>query len=1386
MHRKNTWIFYFFIILFTALISMNLIWRFTPIKTEIKAGLEEKLRPYLGENFTIQDFSLGFGFISLYDLKAAGKNKNFQLQLQEVQIGFSIHKLLLHRFNVLKVIESVTFKNPHLVVYAKKSSQSPDTSQRSLDFTRVLQGFQQLSEIDRILINDGLIIWKKDEGKNITLLQHADGYLIVQAQNQVLLDVEGNIFNSPQSALHLAGTIDLARERWQASALIRESDLPDGFPFLNGDNFYFTGLRVKGLLKMKCPSFDLNDIELEGTIKAAYLKAVLFNQEIQTGPFDLTFEGQKMNISPVVGIAGDGHFNLVGNLGEIFKPGLYFSLDFDNYSARNLVKSVPILELLNKGKLQGHVEINGRISDLKITGTVYSSKLYYAFVPFYRSQLKFVYDNRSKIWTFNELKVHAIGLDHRGTGYINFVRNKIRLNLTSTATLGPEALQILDRLNNCQMVYRTTFEGDFPTLTFGGEVQGVIYHNQDTLLTARTRYTLVDDVIKLESTEAYPNDWSFHAEVSNLWDEPVFDILEVKDVPFDSLSTLAVVHWLSKRFRSDFYFSGPVNYPSGKVNFVDRHSGNTFFSFQGAAVKLFQTGLKFKGNFIFQTSPRRIRGQVELVDKNDHIVVSLKSPHMVNGQVVIASGEEAPFSGKFRFENIPLRQYVGANTRFYEALQEGTVSGEMIISGTNQAPEINFKMNANDFIINQNGYYTANVSGKLENNHLRIYDSWIKLNNQPILKADVRWNILTDSLLAHFSGNNIESNFLAATLFKNNQLIKGNFAYRVTLEGNFDRPQIRGDLNFEEGMLLDRPFDKIVAVLEDSIPAPARLFDFGKHIIKIHKFSFLNKRRYNIKGYGLLPVDTRGALDLYLEADGNVLAELPNLLDFFQNPDCVGQLRIHLTGSRERPELSAGSLEIYNGSLQFSSVIPPLNELRAKIYKNEDDRDVHIEYLEGKIDNRYAKISNIFTPPPTAPDLQPWDFENIGLNLGILVLETEEKGIPLSIPGLMMPNDIGYFATAGKVEGEKFYFAGPVKRPHARGQVILYDCRVTYPFLISEEASTEEEDKVLDFLMNMEWDVKAKVGLGTRYFVDIPAVIGKVYLDLNIDNVSPGLLFTGRLADESFRVTGEVESTRGQVEYLDINFKVDKFGAIFNPFELYPEVYGRAYTTVRDSTNFPKDIYLELYAIDPETKEEVQRGRWEDFRFKLVSSSPTIGETQDQVLAYLGYSLNNLRNKAGSVGLTLTENYLFRPLFRPLERKLERGFHLDYVRLKSNFASNLFYFGLQNQVQLTPNPNIYGPSYTTAFHPALLLFQSTELTLGKYLWQNIYLTYSGQLVAVYDESKIGFNHRFGIEYRLLRNLLLEFEYDKFLINPEFYNQGALSDFRIRLRHSFNF
>lgn len=248
---------------------------------------------------------------------------------------------------------------------------------------------------------------------------------------------------------------------------------------------------------------------------------------------------------------------------------------------------------------------------------------------------------------------------------------------------------------------------------------------------------------------------------------------------------------------------------------------------------------------------------------------------------------------------------------------------------------------------------------------------------------------------------------------------------------------------------------------------------------------------------------------------------------------------------------------------------------------------------------------------------------------------------------------------------------------------------------------------------------------------------------------------------------------------------MERFAVEFNKFSNNPDVSGRAYTTIRDSIgSVPKTIYLDLYTIDPNTGREIKVTNLDNLRFKLVSAEPKYGETQEQVLASMGYSIDNISEKASSIGGAVADRYLIRPLLRPVERLLEKQLGFDMVRVHSNVAKNLFYNSLGSSINPTIDNRYYANPFTsnTSY---LHLFQNSEIIVGKYLTQDLYLTYTGRLVSIYNQNKTSFdfNHSIGIEYRFFQNMLLEFQYDREsmgiynLSRPNYYIQ----DFKIRLR-----
>lgn len=1391
MKHKRSWHFYLFIILISAALGWYLLWNFTPVKTEIKTLLVKKLQPYLGELFLINDFSPGFNSLSFYKLRAADENATFSLELEEIRISFNPLKLIIHKFQIPHCITSVTLVNPKFNLYYSEKSAPAGNGAIPMEklFQDIFSSIQKFPAINYISIEDGGIYLKTSGSKEFPLLNRLAGRVSYSSRaEQADLSLRGEFLGAANSSITLTGAVDFPARNLSADLILDECIITSNWPFWKLGFLQLENARLVGRLGITNRGFSPDSLAVEGIIRVRDFSIYIHNQHARAAEFNLRFSRRGVVIEPFACEIEDGVGEFSGAVPDLFRPEADWNLEVAQYSAANLKKSHSIFEYAYQGKIAGRAAFNGPFDSLKITANLRCPALLYAVVPFDNVQLSLKYNTQSKLMEFPYLRADFMKFRTQGTGAVDFVDHRIKLDLDSDITVEENYFSILDALNGGKIMLHTDFGGDFNAKLFGGVFKYQV-HGQDSLFVkGRGPFILQDQFFDFAlHSEELTDDFAIKGTVRNLFSDPEVARLEVNDFPALRFTQNPLAAGFLTGRAVNFDFTGPYNLLHARMNIGSRERRRDIFSVAANIHDIFMENQKIKGQFTASTAPQLLQGDFELAFSEEGMFTRIDAENLFHGELFSGARPEAPFQGNIRIERFSIADYLQNSPAMAAVFEEGVLHGEMAAEGTVNNPRLRFNLEATDFIVNRVGYYDTRFSGALENNLLNFDNFWVRLNGEQVFNADFAWDLRSDSLKLAIRAENVESNFLAETVFRDPEIIRGNFSYTITAAGPMSRPAVYGDVQIKNGLFKNNPFDTIILAFEDSVAAGEPYWELDNHLIRVRKFIYINHDEYTVEGEGIIGIDPDAPLNLRVSARGNVLAELPKLLPYFKNPDCEGNLSARIIGTRSRPALEEMRLQIFSGSLEFDGVIPPLTQLKAEVELAGAGNFIHIKTIEGLIGNRRARIFNLPEVTVDATRLAPWVFDEVGMNFGVLALETAEQGIPLAIPGMMEEGDIGYFAAAGKKPGEKFYFAGPPELPQARGTLTLYNCRVTFPFIgmYDDDEKFYEDNKVVDFLMNMRWDITALPGRNNHYFVKVPAYVGEVFMELDIDNASPGLDFTGRLVDESFRVEGEVESTRGQVEYLDVKFRVERFGAEFNRFEIFPEVYGRAYTTVRDSTgNFPRDIYLVLYVIDPVTKKEVSKGRWEDFRFKLVSRDEVTGETQEQVLSYLGYSVRNLHYKAGEVGLSMTENFLIRPLFRPIERQMERGLHVDYVRLRSNFTANLFYLSFQDRAQLNSN-TFLAPNLNNNIDPALLLLHSSGITMGKYLLRDLYLTYTGELVLGYEESKLGVNHTLGLEYRLLYNLLFEVEWNKFQFNP-FYNEQITNDFRFRFRHSFNF
>lgn len=790
-------------------------------------------------------------------------------------------------------------------------------------------------------------------------------------------------------------------------------------------------------------------------------------------------------------------------------------------------------------------------------------------------------------------------------------------------------------------------------------------------------------------------------------------------------------------------------------------------------------------------------------------ISDFRSEPWLNAALEVNTGHSREIKGGLRLAGAELARLLHGETNDRSAYR-GKLFGELNLAGTLNDPQAAGNFWLFDGFFHDLGNFA--VSGKMRANR----SGW-KVDSLSITKDKQPW--LTSGLAYRRSERRVQM-FARSADLRSGELLQALTGFQAemfngttTLDLQAEGPAkdfwnekgipLSGTLAVRDGRVYGVHFNELVANLESD--RQAMLSSRGLYLPRVRA---VKEEAFSLSGEAFLPFNRTSEVAASFDGEGDFLAILPEMSPWFRTTSSHGQLDINLAGPYERLTLFNSRLKISDGTVSMARLAQEVTHIEAEVFVDGRGTFVEIPRLTARFDDATMELRNLESLPPLlladaggnsaaayahtidAASWQPLRLGNSPLHLGTLLLKSGDNGLPLSIPGLMKKHETGRFrftglidSTAHRGDADEFIIAGPWEHPVVQGRVILENVEFQYPF-------DEETDPALQRLLrNITWNVVAESRKDNHYVLALPTAFNDVYVNLGIDDAASRLRFSGivsdtTFSDEVFFIDGRVVSTRGEVEYLDMNFEVEEFGAEFDKSQLYPVVYGRAKTVVRDSTNTPYNVYLTLVAVDPTSGREELRGRFQHVIFKLTSDQPNFwGTGQEQVLASLGYSLDNIGKKTTEAVGIGTDNLLLRPFLAPVERAVQRTLGLDIVRFSSRFTRNF----------LTTNFNSSAadnPADAPETHRSL--FRSSRVTVGKYLLNNLYLSYIGQLESGLErdstnhvsgqslpdsEYKLQLRHRLGLEYRLNPDMLLQVEYD-------FADENVRADRKIWLRHSF--
>ncbi len=772
---------------------------------------------------------------------------------------------------------------------------------------------------------------------------------------------------------------------------------------------------------------------------------------------------------------------------------------------------------------------------------------------------------------------------------------------------------------------------------------------------------------------------------------------------------------------------------------------------------------------LFPDQPDEVAGEVELHVRKRGI--ELSKLNLGTSVAATAKLERGKVQGNLRLR----RARVEHLTLLPDSLVRGELSGEVSVTGTAKALQTQGELALGNAYFHDQGPFACAVRLRGEGSALQVEELRLKDGERQVLQGELSLDARGRLNRVRLSGEEINLDRILRALTGDSALVQGQARLELRAQGAGDSLDVAGELQVVQGELYGVGFDSLRVLLAgrpDSVPDQARV----GHYTCLRSLRLVRKGGLILEGQGALPLTGDDPMLVELRGEGDLLHLLAQSTSFVKEGKSRCALRLRLAGTWGSPSLEEGELTLADGEFRCTSIFPVVKQLKGTLRLRPESKFVELVELHGSMGGEPFVIYNVpAVGKAYRRTLQPFELEELGVNLGILVLETSPDGVVLNIPGLMEPKVFGRFQLLGHGTEDHFCVAGPVERPVVYGTILLHGVEFGYPF----NESGEVGGRLSQVLEGVDWDLRVIPGINTRYVKKLPGALDNVYVSLDLDERYGGLHFTGRLGDKSFRVEGELKSTRGSVEYLDMNFRLEQAGIEFDRNSLVPIVYGRAYTSVADSNGVPAQIYLTLATVDRALEgrkvderwlDQRYRARWDELRFQLSSDNAALGSSEAQLLASLGYTADRLRQKTVDVIGISADNLVFRPLFRPFERRLESYLGLDVVRLSSRLTRNFI------EMNLASAPPI--PS-------KLYLLRSTRLTLGKYLSDDLYLVYTGQLESGldyrYQAPGLGLRHTLGLELRLNPKLLIEMEYD--------YDGLMLfrkDDTRLWIRHWFPF
>ncbi len=1357
--RNRPWVLVVAIVGFLLIFGSYTGWRLTRANERIRTLILSQVRPYLDPQSDIRKLDLTLGDLRLKDVVIIPKNRRFTLRIEDVRVRYQLWNMVKYGFSPRKIAHEALFIRPVLYIHQPLDTMTvADSSQNAVQSDEILE---TLRLIKRITLQQGSFYYENILGDTIRVAHDLNGLLLGASPDSAQMRFDGKLFSSDQNNLKFNGQLNLTVPRIeQATIEVLESEPTSEQPLLlprfvsitsgkiQGRVDYTAHQGALGFIQVSEGGFSIRGVDI--SCEGMDLKGDILNSNISIQSNIQSFNGSPLHVS--------------GHITDFFNPHLDVDVRCPQFNVSSFFEqAIPGISLDIQGHTEFGVNISGSPYNPQMTGSLNSRELNLYGFQFGALDTRVVL--RDSIFSIQgsggrqgelslaltstlDLRQHQqmIELISQVTGNFNaslplWVSSRITkstgaMDLSLSGELGNLSGQIDSYFN------LATIEGDSifvqPLLRYEDRVLSVeVNSNTDLEISGQVNSPFYAD-----------HQWQLEANGLSQLFQPVFSG-KLRGY-FDDLDLSGTYE--SNRQAWQLQLDGTHQYASNPVSFsVDLNSEKAE---QGASPVYLSAEYRHG-----ETGLLPVQGQWRVLESGVDI------QRFLIGEIAEMAGY-VPFSENDSF-HVDLRIPDGSLYKMHSVFPglasfDANVTGHLSLRGPRHQPDIRLNTVFQDGFFHGVGPFRSDLNFIWASDSLHRMQWNIWESDSRIVQCDIH-EIAGDSLAGSLAGENINIHDLLTAISGVNVDLEAIGDLDMQILGPKASPVVLQELTISEGKWGGIPFENFSFTAVDTLWKNGSIAS-GKQYIQMARMEHANG--FILAGWGTLPHDLNETMDLSLLGQGNLPGLIEDQGTVVQSAKGDTEFFLRFGGSRGEWTIGEGRFDIQNGELKLESVVKEITHIQGTGTYHPENQFIQFNDFQCMIDGGLVHISNVMPGPDE--NIVPLAIGPLNMYLGVLQLQSEQKGVQVHIPGIMEKGDKGKLWFTGMGDVPDFTVSGPVEAPHFTGTINLSDAQITYPFL--QTSDIQADDPVMLFLGNVDWDVQIVPDRDVHYVREIGSAMGNIYINLWLRDDFGNISVSGQSADASIEVWGELLSTEGNLEILDHYFRVERINFQYPRGSNAPVLTGRASTSLVDSAGMSSTVWANLIASDVSDNEDNTNEDLSHINIQFTTDNPALGITEADLLAALGYSVEGMRDRAyDALGMQM-ENILVRPILKPIEKGIRRHLGLDLVRFSSMFSRNIV------QLRTEPMP---------VFDPKLLL-RSARLMLGKYVAPGLFVTYSGQVGSqvwyYYHTQSLGLRHAVTLEYTIVPDLFLEFEYmyDSQLLDDR------REDKRIMIRHTFPF